>query len=299
MTTAIPAPSLRVLVAGLVDYAGLFPPAGLTMPDAVERYARYLDSPDAWILGRFVVPTARLDELAEVANTLSASAHRPLHLSALVGEDADGDAPRIRAFNAGHVGRLVVDAAEAKADTPERIADVTRALAGDLDIYLELPYEPDPLPLVASVARAGVRAKIRTGGTAREAFPSSAQIARFLVACNRHRVPFKATAGLHHPLRGDHPLTYLPGAPSATMFGFLNVFVAAALASTGVMEPDLVAALEERHPSAFAFAEGSLRWRHREIALDHLIRTRSSFALAFGSCSFQEPVDDLRKLALL
>jgi hypothetical protein len=112
-------------------------------------------------------------------------------------------------------------------------------------------------------------------------------------------VPFKATAGLHHPLRGEYRLTYEPDAPSATMFGFLNVFAAAALAAAGAGDGELIELLEERRRSAFTFAADGLRWGSHVVTLDQLERSRTSFAVAFGSCSFREPVDDLQELVLL
>ena len=298
MAATLPASSLRALVAGLVDYAGLFPPTTHSMSAAVAEYARHRDSRDAWMLGRFVVPVSGLDAFAAEASRLPATSGH-WRLSALVGDDADADARRVRSFNDGHRARFLVEAVEAKAADAARIGEVARAFGGELEVYVELPYEPDPLALLESVRGAGARAKIRTGGVTPDAFPAPSQIARFLAACARLGVPFKATAGLHHPLRGEHQLTYTADAPSATMFGFLNVFVAAALAAAGVAEPQLAAVLEERDGSAFTFGEDGLRWRAHMLSIEHLVRTRASFALAFGSCSFREPVDDLQELALL
>jgi hypothetical protein len=149
------------------------------------------------------------------------------------------------------------------------------------------------------VQRAGARAKIRTGGVTADAFPTARQIARFIHRCAELGVPFKATAGLHHPVRGEYRLTYRPDSPSAIMFGFLNVFVAGALAAVGASEDELVEVLDERRAAAFAFADDGLRWRNRHLTLDELARTRASLATTFGSCSFREPVDDLQELALL
>ena len=58
---------LRILLRGLIDYAGLFPPASLDMADAVRNYAAYREGEHAWALGRFVVPAARLEEFERVA----------------------------------------------------------------------------------------------------------------------------------------------------------------------------------------------------------------------------------------
>ncbi len=294
----MPSPSLRALVAGLIDYAGLFPPASRSMHASVERYERYRESPEAWMLGRFVVPAARLDELAAEAAPLVAADATPRRLSALIGDDAAADAARIRAFNVAHAARFVVDVAEVRAATAERIEGVTREL-GALVAYVELPHDADPATLLDAVQLSGARAKIRTGGVTRDVFPTAEQIARFLVRCAERAVPFKATAGLHHPLRGEHRLTYEPDAPSATMFGFLNVFVAGAMATVGAGEVDLVAVLEERQHSAFEFLADGLRWRSHSVTLEQLASARASFAVAFGSCSFREPVHDLQELGLL
>jgi hypothetical protein len=288
-----------VLVAGLVDYAGLFPPAGRSMVEAVEEYAAHLESPDAWMLGRFVVPTGRLDELASAAGGRVVPARMPWRVSALVGDRPDVDAAAIHAFTLEHGGVLRVDAVEAKADSLQRIEAVCRAMRAGLDTFVELPLEPDPWPLLKAVRSAGLSAKMRTGGVTPDAFPAPALVARFLLRCAELEVSFKATAGLHHPLRSEQCLTYEPDAPRCMMFGFLNVFLAAALAARGVTEPELVALLEERHGHAFAFTHSGAQWRDHVLSLDELMRARRTFAISFGSCSFREPVDDLRELALL
>jgi hypothetical protein len=295
--TLTASPALRALVAEVVDYAGLFPPASLSMEAAVAAYAEYLASADAWMLGRCVVPVSRLDELAAAAGLVTGLRGAPWRLSALVGDDAEGDALRIEAFNARHAALFVVDAAEARAASVERIGALSRAIGSSLAVYLEVPADPDPAPLLDAVRRAGARAKVRTGGVTAEAFPPAAHLARFLVRCAALQLPFKATAGLHHPLRGEHPLTYEPGAPSATMFGFLNVLVAAVLAARGAGERELVDVLDERDAAAFSFDATGMAWRDQRLPLGALAVTRASFAVAFGSCSFREPVDALQELA--
>jgi hypothetical protein len=83
------------------------------------------------------------------------------------------------------------------------------------------------------------------------------------------------------------------------MFGFLNVFIAAAMARTGLDEVGIARALEERDPEAFELGADAIRWREHSVSLDQLTTTRRDFALSFGSCSFREPIDDLCRLALL
>ena len=294
-----PASTLHALVAGVVDYAGLFPPAALGMEEAVAGYAAYRTSPDAWMLGRFVVPAARLDELAAAAARHLAAPTAPWRLSVLVGDDVAADAARIRAFNAAHARRLDVDVAELRAPSMAGLEPSIAALGTELTTFVELPVAEEPREWLGAVKRAGARAKVRTGGVTAGAFPTAAQLARFIVRCAECGVPFKATAGLHHPLRGEQKLTYAPDAPSATMFGFVNVFLAGAFALMGLNEQDIAKLLDERDAAALIFGHDSVRWREHTITLDQIRHARTSFALAFGSCSFREPVDDLRHLALL
>ena len=298
MAAPRPSPSLRALVARVVDYAGLFPPAALPMAEAVARHAIYLQSADAWMLGRFVVPASRLDELVGTAASHLMTAAPPWRLSVLI-DDATTDAPRLRAFSAAHGERFIVEAVEGRAASASEIEGMIGAFEPGLERYVELPLGDDPRVLLESVRRAGGRAKIRTGGVTPGAFPSAAEIARFIVCCAESGVAFKATAGLHHAVRGDYRLTYDPDAACAPMFGFLNLFAASALASAGVAQTALVPLLEERRGAALAFDGDGLRWRNQVVPLDRIVHARHTLAVAFGSCSFEEPRDDLRELALL
>jgi hypothetical protein len=298
----MPVPPLATLLAGLVDYAGLFPPAALDMPDAVREYAGYRRGTHAWMLGRFVLPVARLGEFAQAADPLlprDPKAAWPL--AVLASADPAETVKLVGEFNCRHAaagaGTAVVDTLELKASTPAEIAMVVPKLPTWLVPYVETPLA-DPAPFIEALARHGGRAKARTGGIAASAFPATAEVARFIVACTKAGVPFKATAGLHHPLRGEFRLTYEPGSPSGTMFGFLNVFLAAALARTGADERDVAALLEERDPAAIAFGADGVRWRHHLLSTD-LLRAARDAAISFGSCSFREPVDDLTALGLL
>jgi hypothetical protein len=269
------------------------------MTEAVANYAAYRESPDAWMLGRFIVSAAGLGELADAVRTGGHSTLVPWRVSALAGDDVAADADRIGAFNAAHASALLVDVVEARAADGAQVATLAAAFGDGCALYVEIPPAEDPRPLLEAVRKAGARAKIRTGGVTETAFPTSARLARFIASCAELAVPFKATAGLHHPLRGEHPVTYEANAPRATMFCYLNVFVAGAIAASGAEEDELVMVLEEREPSAFTFGADGLRWRSRRVELDHLAVSRTAFAIAFGSCSFREPVDELRELALL
>jgi hypothetical protein len=145
----------------------------------------------------------------------------------------------------------------------------------------------------------GAFAKVRTGGLTPEAVPSPAAIADFLHRAARTRLPFKATAGLHHPIRSLRPLTYAPDSPRAVMHGFLNVFAAAAFAWHNAGHDLLVEVLTEEDPRAFAFDDDELRWRGHRLTTKQVQNARRYFAHSFGSCSFEEPIADLRELGFL
>ncbi len=292
-------PAVHALLEHVVDYAGLFPPAALSMDGAAAEYAAQRDSPHAWMLGRFVVPVERLDELAASSGTRQVGDRDAWPLSALVSADPAGDAEVIAAFVARQGGRFTVDSVELRAATPAAIDLALSQLEGTLERYVEIPLDADPRPLLQVIARHGGRAKARTGGVTADAFPSALHLARFIAACAELDVPFKATAGLHHPLRGEQRLTYDADAPAATMFGFLDLFIAAALARSGADEETLVRVLEERDAGAIAFSDGELRWRDHALDSAQVVVARHQLAISFGSCSFREPVDDLHRLGIL
>jgi hypothetical protein len=291
----------RALLAGLVDYAGLFPPAALTMEDAAAEYARWRRSPEAWMLGRFVLPAGRLGEFARaVAGLLpDGGTAEPWRLSALLAADARGDAARVASFNDAHAGRATVDTVEAKAATPEEAADVLDALPPGVSAALELPLDAELAPILAVLRHRGARAKVRTGGVVPEAIPDPAVLARFIGACAAAGVGWKATAGLHHPVRGERALTYAADSPRAVMHGFLNVFAAATLLAAGATAAEVEPVLRETDAAAFRFDDEGLAWRQRRASVAAIARSRETVAASFGSCSFSEPVEGLRALGVI
>jgi hypothetical protein len=329
--------SARILLTAIVDYAGLFPPAGLDLPTTFANWRRYAAGEHAWMLGRLIVPIARLDELAALIEREAAApgpGQDAWRLSVLVTENLDPEIDRIFEFNrrfAGEAagpsaaaaasagtdpfdvpdvvvaGGVVVDAIEIKAQTGKQIDAAMRIVPEQLEPYFEIPVTAasDVRGLVTAMAGTGARAKIRTGGVTPEAFPEAADAARFLLACAAADVPFKATAGLHHPVRAEYPLTYEPRGPRGVMFGFLNVFVAAGFARLGFepgsrpTEADLIAVLEEKNARAFTFDDGGVSWRDKRIENTRLARVREAFATSFGSCSFEEPVNELKAMGVV
>jgi hypothetical protein len=293
--------SARALLAGIVDFAGLFPPAGLSMEDAAAEYARWRREPQAWMLGRFVLPASRLADFARAADGLlpDGGASAPWRLSALVGPEPRGDAARVVSFNDAHAGRAVVDAVEAKAATADEAREVLAALPAELAAAVEVPLDADLPPLLAVLRDRGARAKARTGGLVPDAIPDPAALARFVSACAAAGVGWKATAGLHHPVRAEQPLTYAADSPRAVMHGFVNLFAAAAFLAAGAAAADVEAVLRETDAAAFRFSDEGLSWRDLRASLSAVARARERFGVSFGSCSFAEPVAALRALGVI
>jgi hypothetical protein len=296
-------PALRVMLRGIVDYAGLFPPASLDMRSAASEYAEHRNGPDAWALGRFVLPAARLEEFESVAHgMLPIEGARSWALSALLGSDLQEDINRIEHFNERHSdarsGAVLVDTVELKTHSARDVAHASELLDRRFDTYMEIPPDHAIDDLVDAISRTTAKAKIRTGGVTPDAFPSSRQVTRFLAACIAKGVSFKATAGLHHPWRAEYPLTYASDAPRGAMFGFLNVLLAAAVLRSGLGEELATRALEERERHATTFGPDGIRWRGHVLSVRALEGARESL-VSFGSCSFREPMTDLRAMHLL
>ncbi len=288
--------ALRSLLEALVDYAGLFPPAGLAMRSAVENCARYKSGPYAWMLGRFVVPVARLAEFERAWD--EAGSPEGWKLSALVAQP-ESEFPAVRDFNERQGGKIQIDAVELKAGSADEIARVASILPSGILGYVEIPVTQDPASLMAAIKDAGLRAKIRTGGLTSELFPDASLIARFLQASAEAGVAFKATAGLHHPLRCERPFTYEPNSDRGTMHGFLNVFLAAVFARSSAETQVVENVLLEESVSSLRFSDQGVEWRDAVLSSAEIADTRECFAIAFGSCSFEEPIADLQALGLL
>lgn len=288
---------IKTLLNGLIDYAGLFPPAQESMESAAAKYASYLGGPWAFALGRFIVPVARLGELAQNASKLTIE--KPWRLSALAGADLDRDLHLVEAFNDEHAGRFVIDGLEIKPEKPASIESALELIPPEVTAYYELPLLPEPSPFLAALRGSAGRAKIRMGGVLENAFPTALVVAAFLKLAAASSVSFKATAGLHHPLHGRYPLTCEPGATQGPMHGFLNLVITAALVREGMEEHEACDLLNETGLEAFRFEPDAIAWRDWKLGSAHLASTRTCFFTSIGSCSFAEPMEGLRALGLL
>jgi hypothetical protein len=236
----------------LIDHAALFPPASMSLPDALAEDRRARESPHAELLNRFVVPAARLAELPAERAPLSV---------VLSGAD---DAELVAAADGVEAVELVLDGPRPR---PADLVATYRALQPlGVETYFELVLDEswrDSVPAaIGAVAAVGGRVKLRCGGAS---IPSVEQVALVIVCCREAGVPFKATAGLHHPVRRGEE------------HGFLNL-----LAATTAPPDQLQSVLTETDAAALSLSDDGRAW-----------------FTSFGSCSWQEPVDDLRELGLL
>lgn len=306
-----------------VDYAGLFPPAALPMTQVVENYARYRDCPKSAMLNRLIIPALKLSSFAEIAKQLlpTTTEEAAWKISALIPqiEDHNGKLDQanfdsafkaIYEFNQQHnndgLVSAVVDAVEIKTPTGTVLESTLVSLTQDerfkgIRAFLEIPHASDPNNLIGMIADkaigATIFAKIRTGGIKPELIPPASEVARFILACAKHEVGFKATAGLHHPIRAKHKLTYEPDSESATTHGFLNVFVAAAIAfEQNVDAETLEKILTSTRSEDFSFEKDKLVWNDFSVPLASISDTRNQGLISFGSCSFVEPTEELVRL---
>ena len=295
-------PALRALLANSIDYAGLFPPADLALGPALTNHAAYVRSSDRWLLGTFVLPVGKFSEAYPLLGQFDKE--NPLQISALGAKtskpadfrvELEKAAKSIKELQAQHNDAVAITQFEMPLPTGPVDASLAtaRALLGDLalKIFWEAPADA-AAKTIEALSGSGAGFKLRTGGVTKEAFPSTAQIARALVAAAKHRVPIKFTAGLHHPVRHFH------ASVESTMHGFLNVLGAGVLAAEHRWSKARTQEmLGDEDANSFVFDDEMFQWRDWKISTAQIAQRRQLIT-SLGSCSFDEPRDDLRALGL-
>ena len=284
--------SVKTLFSSIVDYAGLFPPAALPMQAAMTTYVQAQQSDDAWILGHFVLPAARLPEFIALLPQFPAT-----HWSLSVIVTNDWPSTIAQLISLTHPA-ITIAALEFSPGAAADIQAIVPLLPPTIPAFFEIPVAHPIDPYLAGLKSRGF-AKIRTGGITAEAFPSADQLCQFIMACAAADLPFKATAGLHHPLPASYRLTYEPDSTIAPMHGFLNVTLLSALAySRQLALEDALAILEAPAIDHFTVTARSIAWGTHHLDLPEFKASRHLFR-SFGSCSFQEPIAGLKELKLL
>jgi len=302
------AASLRVLLTHSIDYAGMFPPCSLGLEPALKNQAEYVQSSDAWMLGAFVLPIQQFDATRQLLSQFDAQ--HPLRVAALGPKTASADAflealddadAAIRSLSRHNVDLISMSHLEMLMPDKVDVASLKEAksILGDLPVFWEAPPDraEQTIELLAEFNSDADSAtfgyKLRTGGVTADAFPTSLQIAKALVTPATHQLPIKFTAGLHHPLRQYREEV------QTKMHGFLNVFGAAVLAAEHQWDANQTAImLEDENVDSFSFTDDFFAWREWRIDIKRL-QYRRRFVVSFGSCSFDEPREDLRALGFL
>jgi hypothetical protein len=304
----MPTASLRALLAHSIDYAGMFPPCNLALDPVLRNQAEYVRSQDAWMLGAFVLSVEQFDATKQFLSQFDPQ--HPLRVAALGPKTANADAfldalesatAAIQSLSKHNVDLVSISHLEMllPQDVDVALLKEASSILADLPVYWETP--PDKAePTIALLAECNSDAdlptfgyKLRTGGVTADAFPTPVQIARALVTPATHQVPIKFTAGLHHPLRQYREEV------QTKMHGFLNVLGTAVLAAEHRWDTgQTMSMLEDENTDSFSFRDDFFAWREWKIDVERL-QYRRRFVVSFGSCSFDEPREDLRALKLL
>ena len=304
----MPTESLRALLAHSIDFAGMFPPCSLGLEPALKNQAEYVRAPDAWMLGAFVLSAERFDATKQLLSQFDDQ--HPLRVAALGPKTVSADGflealdnaeAAIRSLSRHSVELVSISHFEMSLPHDVGLASLTeaRSILGDLPVFWEAPSDRAE-QTIALLAESNSDAdsatfgyKLRTGGVTADAFPTSMQIAKALVTPATHQLPIKFTAGLHHPLRQYREEV------QTKMHGFLNVLGAAVLAAEHRWDTNQTAMmLEDENVDSFSFADDFFAWREWRIDTKRL-QYRRRFIVSFGSCSFDEPREDLRALGFL
>jgi hypothetical protein len=328
--------AFAAMMEGIIDYAGLFPPAELPMQPVVDNYAVYHQGPHRAMLGRLICSAARFEELATCVRPMFWGWHEgELWPIAALGRGGDNvvtflarlteDLAAMQTLDELCGPRLRVVAWECRlpdelleeidATAITQLVDKTARHIADgapnaLTPYLELSFSgdwrtnvPEVIAGIAAHNRAHAEVKgrcapfgvkLRTGGIEASMFPSVDQVTHTIQACKAERVAFKATAGLHHPVRR------FDESVQAKMHGFFNVFGAAVLTHAQDLDTSTVACIvEDEDPKHFRRDDNAFSWQHLAATADEVTAARKDLAHSFGSCSFDEPIDDLRALGMI
>lgn len=319
-------PSLRAMMSGLIDYAGLFPPAKLPLDEAMTNFAQYRAESDQWMLSRFIIPASRLSEVtADMLATATLDAPFSFSILGRGGATLDdfldnlqADIEAILAFQSAYSERVITDLFEVKlpltmltAQDSEGVQELLRQSADLLaqvgtvipyyEVVLNDAWEDTVTFAVNNLAQfnsdspatPNVGFKLRCGGVTPDAFPTVAQVAFAIATCRDANLSMKATAGLHHPIR------HYNESVQTKMHGFLNVFGAGLLAKKFNLAIDVIESMiADENAENFIFNEGGFTWGAYQISADEIQSGRQALMTSYGSCSFDEPREDLQALNL-
>jgi len=311
--------SLKELMSGLIDYAGLFPPASLPIDKAIAEYLFYKKSEYKDIVSRFVVPVSSVENLKLICKEHNV---KNISLSVILPEmgfDENNEKAIYQAIdnlsnNIKSNNFIEVSSFEIKlpknltAETKDDITQLSKKIISQINLLNEssrIFFEPyvlddnwknniDIACDIISVNKDKSGFKLRTGGVTKDAFPHTDILAYSIKKCSDLKIKFKATAGLHHPLR------HYNSSVKTKMHGFFNVFIGFLIA--GKYNPGLEVLkriINSESPEKFNFTDDFITYGNYALSLKDIKKIKESFMLSYGSCSIDEPIDDLKTLNLL
>lgn len=292
--------------AALIDYAGLFPPASLDMNTAVAHYRSARSSQSHWVAGRFLCPSSRLVELAGELTRTTRPREDRWEIGVVLETDSSNGVGQAAAISQAF--HIEMQPAAIIASAESRIIDSTiSGIGATLDsissiqpevfAFLEVDRSTSigtQVGLVARTLRAQVQAggvKLRCTGPEPGMVPSVEQVTEFIVAATAQGIPFKATAGLHHPVRQLAADTW--------SHGFVNLVMASCAAATGEPDHTVEAIVAETDPDAFSLRPAFATWKDVSIPGSAMRRARTGGFVAYGSYDLDEPVKALARLGFL
>lgn len=318
--------SLLAFTDRLIDYAGLFPPASLNLNKAFSNYISYCDGKYTSMLSGFICPVNKLEQLKDILHS-EKTGNKKIHISAISTGGStlnefklnfERDLGIWHEFKSDPDVNANIDSLETKLpeevfnspdnrDLKSLIEIISAKIKDNISNPVFLFFEgisaqnrnnmPEALiDAVSSHNLNGIDAgfKLRTGGVTPASFPDPEQIAFCIRTCLDKKVPMKFTAGLHHPFR------HFDKTIGVMMYGFINVFAAGIIAMRhDISNKGIEEILIDEDPSDFIFTDEYFSWKDWKIEIDDIEYARKNLVLSFGSCSFDEPVDDLISLNLL
>lgn len=293
--------SVKKLLTSIVDYAGLFPPAKLSLERAIDTYNQARYSSENWMLGQFVLPISRLCEFQQ----LISARDQQYSLSLILSKEWRAELTHLKLENPILENPILenpvkIASLEFPPLSPSEIQEASTLISASIDTFFEIPFSADLESYLPILQNSQAAAKIRTGGIIPDLFPSVEKLTEFVCLFATHRISFKATAGLHHPFVGQYALTYEPNSAIESMHGFLNLAILAGFAfNHKITQAEGLMILQTSSAHAFQFSDREIRWRDQSLSLAEIEKTRQQFFRSFGSCSFHEPITDLKTLKLL
>ncbi|MGM7723175.1 hypothetical protein [Metabacillus sp. Hm71] len=286
----------------LIDYAGLFPPAALSLTEAIKNYHSYIHGPNSWMLGPFVLPASRLGELEPFREQFNDQ--YPLRLSVILNNSGkfEPELMTLQHFWETYKNAGCIEAIEVPLPSQVDLAcleELDKQIAG-YRIFCEITGTNEQLlaklDLIQKINKISSRSfgiKYRMGGITSNMFPSAKQAAFVIHETKQRGLALKFTAGLHHPIRQYRKEV------ETFMHGFVNVFTASIMAyCRSVNKATIQAILLDENSTNFSFTTDTLSWRNLTVSSSEINHARNFFAASYGSCSFDEPREELGELAI-